>query len=236
LPYRLYYWPSLPGRGEFVRMILEDVGAEYDDVARREGVGAVVRARQGALGGVRPFAPPVLVDGEHVVAQTAAISLYLGERHGLLPADAAGRSTALQHLLTVADLVAEAHDTHHPLGKSRYYEDQVEAAKERAAEFRSNRLPVFLTYLESVLRSAGGAHFVGGAHSVVDLHVAHVLAGLRYAFPNTLRRLAPEVPALTALAERVVARPNLAAYLASPRRLPFNEDGIFRRYPELDPA
>jgi hypothetical protein len=41
-------------------------------------------------------------------------------------------------------------------------------------------------------------------------------------------------PELLALRERVRELPRIAAYLASGRRMPFNQDGIFRRYPELD--
>ena len=32
--YELHYWPRIQGRGEFVRLALEQAGAEYVDVAR----------------------------------------------------------------------------------------------------------------------------------------------------------------------------------------------------------
>jgi glutathione S-transferase len=168
------------------------------------------------------------------VAQTANVLLFLGPRLGLVPADEASRIRANQLQLTISDLLGEVHDTHHPVAVSLYYEDQKPQAAQRAADFLKNRLPKHLGYLERVLKHAGGQHFVGGAISYVDLSAFQVVAGLRYAFPRAMERLAPSVPGLLDLASRVAARPRIAAYLASPRRLPFSEDGIFRRYPELD--
>lgn len=231
--YQLYYWTGIQGRGEFVRLALEDTGADYVDVAREQGDEAIMPFLRGEQPGARPFAPPFLKAGRLVIAQTAAILFYLGPRHGLVPKSDAARLYAHQLQLTVSDLVVEAHDTHHPIASGLYYEDQRPAAKQRADDFRKNRLPKFLGYFEDVLDKAGGHHALG-RHSYVDLSLFQVMSGLAYAFPTAMKRMRRKLPLLTALTERVTERPRLAAYLASPRRLPFNEMGIFRHYPELD--
>ena len=237
MTYRLFYWPGLQGRGEFVRLALEDAGEPYIDVVRedeRKGMAAMMALVGGGAG--RPaFAPPILVDGEILVSQTANILLYLGPRLGLAPRDDGPRHTAHGLQLTIADLVKEAHDTHHPISGSLYYEDQKEAARANAAEFLENRAPKYLGYFEKTV-AAGDGFAVGGAHSYVDLSLFQVVAGLGYAFPRAMAGFDERWPALGGLAERVAARPTLAAYLASSRRIPFNETGIFRRYPELDAA
>ncbi|MCL4685667.1 glutathione S-transferase [Myxococcota bacterium] len=238
-PYELYYWPDIPGRGEFVRLVLEEAGTPYVDVARRPcgeggGLDAVVAFYAGRHEGHPIFAPPVLKHGDLVLAQTAAICDFLGRRHGLAPDDEAGAAHALELQLTVADLVTEAHDAHHPLGAALYYEDQKPEAKRRAALFTSERLPRFLGYFERVLQHGGGDWLVGRAISHADLSLFQALEGLAYAFPRTFARASADTPGLLAHRERVRKRPRLAAYLASDRRPAFNEEGIFRRYPELD--
>ena len=239
--YELYYWPEIQGRGEFVRLALEDSGADYVDIGRlpnRAGTGltAVMRFLESRSMEHPPFAPPFLKAGKLVIAQTANILLFLGPRLGLAPKIEARRLWGHQLQLTIADWLVEAHDTHHPISASLYYEEQKREAKRRAADFRSERLPKFLDYFEQVLkRSPKGTHyFMGKAVSYVDLSVFQMITGLRYAFPRAMARLEPGYPRLVALHDRVSARPRIAAYLASPRRLPFNQQGIFRYYPELD--
>ena len=234
--YELYYWPSIQGRGEFVRLALEEGGADYVDVARgKAGVGAVMKLLKGSKTAAPPFAPPFLKHGSLVIAQTANVLAYLGPRLKLVPANDGLRAHALEIQLTIADLVAEAHDTHHPMGVGLYYEDQTVEAKKRAAEFVAKRIPKFLGWLESRLVHNGGRHFVGGRLSYVDLSAFQVVEGLTYAFPNGMAGVRRKIPKLLALHDAVAARPRIAAYLASDRRIPFNEDGIFRHYPELDP-
>jgi glutathione S-transferase len=240
-PYELYYWPEIPGRGEFVRLVLEDAGVPYVDVARRPrkeggGLEAVLAFYAGKAGGHPVFAPPVLKQGELVLAQTAAICHFLGRRHGLAPRDEAGELHALELQLTIADLVGEVHDTHHPISAMLYYEDQKAEAKRRAAHFVESRLPRFLDYFERVRAHGGGGWLLGADASHPDLGLFQALEGLAYAFPRALARGLEKTPGLAALRERVRERPRLAAYLASERRMPFNQDGIFRRYPELDAA
>lgn len=231
--YQLYYWTGIQGRGEFVRLALEDVDADYVDVAREEGDEAIMPFLRGERPGARPFAPPFLKAGRLVIAQTAEILHYLGPRHGLVPKSEAARLYAHQLQLTLSDLVVEAHDTHHPIASGLYYEDQRPAARQRAEDFRKTRIPKFLGYFEDVLDKAGGRHALG-RHSYVDLSLFQVMSGLSYAFPKAMKRMRRKLPRLNALADRVAGRPRLAAYLASPRRIPFNEMGIFRHYPELD--
>jgi glutathione S-transferase len=242
MKYRLYYWPHIQGRGEFVRLALEEAGADYVDVARQpesEGGGrpAVQRMLDKAPDGRTPFAPPILEADGRLISQTANILHFLGPRLGLAPEDEAGRLWAHQLQLTIADLVLEAHDTHHPIAKSLYYEDQKPEAARRAENFRALRLPKFLGYFERLLADgSGGRHFVAGRLSYVDLSMFQVIAGLDYGFPATMARLRTSHPELAALYAEVGARPRIAAYLGSDRRLPFNQLGLFRHYPELDGA
>lgn len=237
--YKLVYWPFLQGRGEFVRLLLVEAGAAYTDVARLPeadggGMPAVLRYIRGQAPGLPPLAPPILVDGELVLAQVVNICEHLAEKHGLVPADTAGRLAARQIALTVADLVAEAHDTHHPVAHQRKYETQKPQAKMRAAEFTGGRMMKFLGYLERVHRHHGGPWMLGAAFSYVDLSVFQVLSGLAYAYPKTFAAGRDQLPGLLAVQAAVAQRPRIAAYLASDDRLSFHESGIFRRYPELE--
>jgi glutathione S-transferase len=233
--YELYYWPGIQGRGEFVRLALEDAGADYVDVARKAGgVAAIMRLLEGARTKHPAFAPPFLKAGARIIGQTANILLFLGPRHGLTPRGEEGRLWTHQLQLTIADLVAEVHDTHHPIAAGLYYEDQRPAAKRRAADFARNRAPKFLAYFERVLERSGGPYLNGRASTYVDLSLFQAVQGLRYAFPRAMRRLERKIPRVVALQDRVAARPRIAAYLASDRRIPFNQSGIFRHYPELD--
>ncbi len=243
-PYELYYWPMLQGRGEFVRLALEEAGAPYVDVARLpEGEAGGVQALLGLLregpAMPPPFAPPILKVGELVIAQTANILLYLGRHHALAPQDEAGQLAAHQLQLTVTDMVSEVHDTHHPISSALYYEDQKLEAKQRATSFIEQRLPRYLGYFERTLeRNPVGEsrYLVGSQQSYVDLSLFQVLEGLAYAFPRAFERAKADTPHLLELSEHVARRPRIAAYLASERRIPFNELGIFRHYPELDAA
>jgi glutathione S-transferase len=234
--YELFYWPGIQGRGEFVRLALEESGAAYEDVARRpDGVRKLLKRMASTEGRLEPFAPPFLRSGRLVVAQTANILLYLAPRHGLVPPGEAARFHAHQLQLTVADLVAEAHDSHHPISNGLYYEDQKPEAKKSARAFAAERLPKYLGYFERILGRAGGRWMLG-RFSYVDLSMFQIVEGLTYAFPKTMKRTAKRMPGLLALRDRVAARPHVAVYLASERRVPFNEDGIFRHYPELEEA
>jgi glutathione S-transferase len=235
MAYELYYWPTIQGRGEFVRLALEEAGADYVDVARGpEGVSAMMRMMESVEH--PPFAPPFLKDGDLVIGQTAAILLYLGARHGLAPKDPAGGLWTHQVQLTISDFVAEAHDTHHPVAVSLYYEDQKDEARLRAKDFRQNRIPKFLGWFENVLarNPSAGAHLVGNAITYADLSLFQVVEGLSYAFPKTTKRALKNVPRVAALHEAVAERPRIKAYLRSERRIPFNEEGLFRHYPELE--
>lgn len=241
MKYALYYWPGIQGRGEYVRLALEDAGAEYTDIAllseeKGGGVPALQRYLEGDDVERPPFAPPFLKAGRQLIGQTANILLFLGGRLGLAPRDAAGRLWTHQLQLTIMDLVAEAHDTHHPIGSALYYEDQKAPAKRRAKDFRENRMPKFYSYFERVLernRSAGSG-MVGKRLTYADLSMAQVIAGLRYAFPAASRKALRATPRLEALHNTVLARPRIKRYVASKRRLDFNNDDIFRRYKELD--
>lgn len=237
--YTLVYWPFLPGRGEFPRLILEDLGVSYRDIARLDpeeggGVGAVRAHLYGqADDGQAPwgFAPPYLVDGELAIAQMPAICAYLGEKHDLVDKDAASRAKALQLCLSIADVVDEAHDVHHPLGTAMYYEEQKDAALIRAKGFRE-RLPKWLGYFESTL--AHGSGFLLPSYSYVDLCLFQLQEGLWHAFPRRMASLDGAHPRLAKHRRQMRERENIAAYLKSDRRRPFNRDGIFRDYPELD--
>jgi len=238
MQYELFYWPGIQGRGEFVRLALEAAAAPYSDVARESGRGQGVDAmlRLMSEAGRAPFAPPFLRAGKMLVAQTANVLQYLGPRLGLVPKSEAVRLWAHQLQLTVTDFVAEIHDTHHPIAGSLYYEEQKDEARRRSGCFLSERLPKFLGYFERAIENngSGRGYIVGRSLSYVDLSMFQLMAGLRYAFPRAMSRRRRYYPRLDALHDRVMAHKNVSAYLASERRIPFNEDGIFRCYPELE--
>ena len=245
MAYQLHYWPGIQGRGEFVRLALEAAGAPYVDIARGSedddaGLPAMLHYLQDASVQRPPFASPFLVDGKTVIGQTAAILLYLGPRLKLAPAREADALWLHQIQLTLADLVTEVHDLHHPIGSSLHYEDQKKEALRRAEDFRKNRLPKFLHWCEAVLaRNPANAgrerpHMVGARLTYADLSLFQVVAGLLYALPKATRRTLRRTPLVAALHAGVPRHKRLAAYLASERRLAFNEQGIFRSYPDLD--
>src|SRR5258706_8395190 len=213
--YELFYWPSIQGRGEFVRLALEEAGAEYVDVARRSGRGMGVAALERFLEdgklAAAPYAPPFLKAGKLGIGQTANILLYLGPRHGLTPRSEAGRIWVNQLQLTIADFVTEIHDAHHPVASALYYHQQKPEAWRRAKNFRNERMPKFLGYFEQAL-SVGGKrkrYMAGNTLSYADLSVFQLVAGLRYAFPKAMKRLEPDHPALVDLHDRVAMRPNI---------------------------
>ena len=239
MPYELYYWPSNQGRGEFVRLALEEAAAEYIDVGRLSeaeggGVPAILKLMNAPELKTPPFAPPFLKAGEMIIGHTANILMFIGAHHQLAPADEAGRLWTHQLQLSVTDFAKEIHDTHHPVGAAFYYEEQKPEAKRYTENFLKLRLPKFLNYFEAVITRNDGRHPVGNSLTYIDLSLFQIVEGLRYAFPKRMKAFEGDIPGLVDLRDRVAARPNIKAYLASDRRIPFNESGIFRRYKELD--
>jgi glutathione S-transferase len=232
--YQLFYWPEIQGRGEFVRLALEDAGAGYDDVARKSGGMSKMTAMMDGRTKHPPFAPPFLKAGKLVIAQVAEILFYLGPRLKLSPREEAGRLWLHQLQLTVTDFVKEIHDTHHPISTALYYEDQTAEAKQFSRYFLKDRVPKYLGYFEKVIEKSGGPYTLGRKFSYLDLSLFQLIEGLRYAFPEALKRIERDTPGVVEVRNRVVARPRIQAYLGSKRRIAFNEMGIFRRYPELD--
>ena len=236
MPYEFFYWPTIQGRGEFVRLALEEAGAAYIDVTREQGVEAMneIRARQDIL--TPPFAPPILKDGKRVIAQVASILQYLGEKHRLSPKNPAAAQWTHQIQLTITDFVVHAHDAHHPIGGAFYYEEQKPEAARRAAFFRKVRIPMILGWFETILarNAKGDRNLVGARVTYADLSLFQLVDGLRYAFPKATKRQLKKTPRVAALHKNVAERPRIKTYLASERRIPFNEHGIFRHYPELD--
>jgi glutathione S-transferase len=233
--FQLFYWPGIQGRGEFVRLALEDSGASYDDVARKKGgMDRMLAMMDGERTKQPPFAPPFLKAGQLVIAQTANILFFLGPRLKLSPRDETGRLWLHQLQLTVTDFVKEIHDVHHPVGGGLYYEDQKPEAQRYAEGFLGERVPKYLGYFETVLKKSGGPYVLGRKFCYVDLSLFQLIAGLRYAFPKAMKRIEKKVPRVLDVHDRVMARPRIKAYLASTRRIAFNEMGIFRHYPELD--
>jgi glutathione S-transferase len=233
--YELYYWPSIQGRGEFIRLALEDAGVAYVDVARRKGgVAAMTKIMESGRIARPPYAPPFLKAGKLIIAQTAEILFYLGPRLNLAPRDEAGRLWAHQLQLTITDLVVRIHDTHHPVSGWLYFEEQRPAARRRTKDFWRYQAPKMLGYFERVLRQNGGKYSVGRRLTYVDLSLFQIVEGLRYAFPRRMKRFEKKMPALVALHDRVAKRPRIKAYLTSKRRIPFSQWGIYRYFKELD--
>jgi glutathione S-transferase len=242
--YDLWYWPGIQGRGEFVRLVLEGAGIPYRDRAREDGAEALIKDMH-RRGGFAPFAPPYLVahterpdtagrGGDFAIAQVAHILAWLTDRHGLGSGVLETDLQLIQLQLTVTDLVAEAHNVHHPVGADKYYHEQKDEALIAAASFRNARLPKYLGYFEGALGVNEGPFVLGEAWSHVDTSLFQLVEGLRYAFPRRMATLEIDHPRLSALRDAVAGIDRIAAYLASDRRLAFNEDGIFRHYPELD--
>jgi glutathione S-transferase len=233
--YQLFYWPGIQGRGEFVRLALEDAGAAYDDVARKDaGMDKMMAMMKGQGEKRPPFAPPFLKSGRLVIAQVANILFYLGPRLKLAPRAEADRHWLHALQLTVTDFVKEVHDTHHPIATGLYYEDQKPEAKQYAQSFLKERVPKYLGYFEKVIEKSGGPFVLGRKVSYIDLSLFQLIEGLRYAFPKAMKRIERKVPKVVDVHDRVAKRKGIKAYLASERRIAFNEDGIFRNYPELD--
>jgi glutathione S-transferase len=235
--YALYYWPSVQGRGEFIRLALEEAGADYVDVARRpgkRGVPAMMKLMENPRLIRSPYAPPFVKAGKIIVAQTANVLLFLGPRLKLAPRDEGGRLWTHQLQLTISDLVNEIHDTHHPVSSWLYFEEQRPAARRRSKDFWRYRVPKFLGYFERVLNKNGGRFTIGRRLTYVDLSLFQIVEGLRYAFPKRMKRFERKIPGLIALHDRIAKRPRIASYLASPRRIPFSQWGIYRYFKELD--
>jgi len=234
MDYELYYWPSIQGRGEFVRIALAEAGAKYVDVARGASGTSKMMAIVGGKGTkTPPFAPPFLKKGNLIVSHVANILMYLGDHHGLAPKTEAGRLWLHALQLTITDFVSEVHDTHHPLGPTLYYEDQKPAAKRRTSEFLDQRAPKYLGYFERLL-DENGPYVTGRKLTYVDLSLFQLIEGMRYAFPKAAPQLEKKLPKLVVLHDRIAERPRIKAYLASEQRIAFNESGIFRRYKDLD--
>jgi glutathione S-transferase len=233
MPYELWYWTGIPGRGEFVRLALEAGGIPYKECARDRTIGdeGLVSDMTSGKRAQLPFAPPYLVAEDITIAQTSNILMFLGEQHAQAPKDIGGRLWVNQLQLTIADVVAEAHDTHHPIDAAKYYEEQKAEAARRSESFRTARMPKYLGYFEHVLK--GDDWLTGKRWTYADLSLYQLVSGLRFAFPRRMATLAPQYPKVMGVHARVAALPELQAYFASPRHLPFGE-GIFRHYPELD--
>ncbi|BCA63173.1 glutathione S-transferase [Sphingomonas sp. HMP9] len=235
MAYKLWYWPSLQGRGEFVRLALEGAEIPYEDCARTAGEDGLMADLNDRTGRT-PFAPPYLELDGLVIAQVANILMYLGERHGLAPSTMADRLWLNQLQLTIADLVAEVHNVHHPVAMMDYYDDQKLEAARAAEQFREERLPKFLGHFEDAALANTGDWLIDHKWSYADTSLFQIVEGLRYMFPQRMKTLEPDYPNLIRIHDQVAALPGIKAYLNSDRRIAFNTDGIFRHYPELDAA
>jgi len=229
--YQLWYWPNIPGRGEFVRLALEAAEIDYEDMAREKGAEALVEDLQ-SRSGIKPLAPPYLVDGDLCIGQTANILAILADRHDFGAGELETDLQLIQLQLDVTDIVAEVHNVHHPVSGNLYYHDQMDAAYEAAQNFRDTRIPHFLDHFEGALEENGGPYMLGDSWTHIDTSLFQLMEGLDYMFPSRMRSL--DYPRLELCRQAVMEIDGIEQYLASDRRLPFNEDGIFRHYPELD--
>jgi glutathione S-transferase len=120
--------------------------------------------------------------------------------------------------------------------QDKWFHEQKDEALARAAVFRRDRMPKFLGWFERILQAnpAGADHLVGVSVTYADLSLFQLIEGLLFAFPLATERELAKLPRVTALHKAMAERSRLKAYLASERRVPFKETGIFRRYPELD--
>lgn len=236
MAYDLWYWPGVQGRGEFVRLPMEAAGIAYRDRARTDGDAAMMADMEQRAGRGGPFAPPYLVADGVAVAQVANILLFLGDSHDIAPKAAAERYWLHQLQLTIADMVAEVHNVHHPVAVSAYYDDQKAEAARAAAQFRDERMPKFLRHFEAAAKSRPGDWLIGGRWSYADCSLFQLVEGLRNMFPERMATLERDCPGLLRIHRLVSELPGIRDYLRSDRRIAFNTDGIFRHYPELDAA
>jgi glutathione S-transferase len=235
MAYKLWYWPTIQGRGEFVRLALEGAEIAYEDCARDMGGDGLMADLNGRTGRA-PFAPPYLELDGLVIAQVANILMYLGERHGIAPSNMADRLWLNQLQLTISDLVAEVHNVHHPVAMMDYYDDQKPEAARAAKQFREDRIPKFLGHFEDATQANAGDWLIDHKWTYADTSLFQIVEGLRYMFPQRMKTLEPDYPNLVRIHDQIAALPGIKAYLKSDRRLAFNTDGIFRAYPELDAA
>ncbi|KAG5926470.1 hypothetical protein E4U53_003074 [Claviceps sorghi] len=244
-PYELIYWPGVPGRGEFIRLLFEEAGVPYQDTAKKESeavsrVMALTDAdNKGDKSNVPAMACPALKHGHVTLSQTPNILLYLAPKLGLAPAAGDAMYQLNQLVLTILDFLSnEVHDTHHPIGTSATYEDQKPEAAKRAESFKTERLPKFLAYAQRVLdgeASGEGPWLHGGKLTYADLVLFQGIHGTEFAFPNTMKKMrdSGKYDGVFNLFKAVGERPNIKEYLASDRRASYSH-GIWRHYPELD--
>jgi glutathione S-transferase len=228
---QLWYWPDIPGRGEFIRLALEAAEVDYADMAREKGAKAMLDD-MASRSGIAPLAPPYIVDGDLCIGQTAHILAVLADRHGFGAGDLPTDLQLIQLQLDVSDMVSEVHAVHHPISGALYYRDQMDAAYEAAQHFRGTRIPRYLDHFERALAEQGGPFVLGEQWTHVDTSLFQLLEGLDYMFPNRMAEL--DYPRLALCREAVMEIEGIDAYLGSERRLAFSEDGLFRHYPELD--
>jgi glutathione S-transferase len=233
MSYDLWYWPGIEGRGEFIRLVLEGAGIAYHDRAREDGLDALLKDKASRTGFV-PFAPPYLVKGDFAIAQVAHILAWLTDKHGLGSGNVETDLQLIQLQLTITDIVTEAHNVHHPVAIDKYYREQKDEAARAAASFRNARMPKYFDYFEVALGVNEDAFVLGEKWSHVDTSLFQLVEGLSYMFPRRMAALKPNYPRLHAVRDAVAQIDGIAAYLASERRLPFSEEGLFRHYPELD--
>lgn len=250
--FELLYHPSVPGRGEFIRLALEAASIPYNDVANNDKKGySIVQAAcspksTGDTDGNPPaFAPPALrvpgagKDGKTLlIYQTPNILIYLGPHLGLAPEDEVERLWVNQNMLTALDLNNETHDTHHPIAVMQYYEDQKEEALKKSKNFRENRIPKYFSFFERVLKgneeTGKGKYLVSDMLTYADTTLWQVMDGLHFAFPKELEARSNDYPLLFGtFYPSIKEEKHLKEYLASDRRLPYSM-GVFRHYPELD--
>ena len=241
MAYEFFYWPEIQGRGEFVRLALEDAGAAYIDVARGlesdgRGIPAMLAVMRGEGTSHIPFAPPFLRDGDVIVSHTAAILLYLGRRIGLAPTGEDGRLWTHQIQLTITDIVKEVYNSHHPIDEDKWFHEQKDEATARAAVFRGDRMPKFLAWFERILEAnpAGADHLVGSFVTYADLSLFQLVEGLRFAFPLASERELAKLPHVMALHKAVAERATPEGLSGERTARTVRGTGIFRRYSELD--
>ena len=238
--YDLWYWPSIQGRGEFVRLFMAAAGLGWRDRARDGDAQALVEdmERRAESGQFAPYAPPYLVErqSDFAIAQVAHIVSWLTGTHDLGSGDERTDLHLIQLQLTITDIVAEVHDVHHPVANSLYYDDQKDAAARAAKAFREERMPKYFDHFQQALHVNDGPFVLGEQWSHVDTSLFQLVEGLRYAFPQRMTSLESAYPELGACRDAVARIDGVARYLDSGRRIAFNEDGIFRHYKELDAA
>ena len=204
MAYRLFYWEKR-GRGEQIRLLLNELGQEYEDVYVPMNEEFMKLKRQGP-GTLYFGSVPMLEDGDFKLAQGPVIMNYLGRKHGLMPAD-------LQPAAKTEAMVVGAEDM-----RMAYFRLLGDGREEKQAKFVGGAWnDRWLSAWSGLIELNGDTgYLVGSTLTQADLAVWDALdAIITWIDGATFASFAR----VQKFYESIKARPAIASYLASDRRI-----------------